>query len=273
LIVDPYHDYAVRFIDTVVERFNYEPLCILSHRPSGSDRRRYPELNVWPHVYASTGEEEACARRLSSQAEIVGVIPFSEAVLDPVIALLRGLGSTWNRPEVLGVLRDKHALKERLRKTHPELSVGISFRIPMNGGRPYVPDLPYLPEQFVIKPNRGYGNRSVGFFDSSTPQSHIEAFIDSCGEQDLVLEEYLGGSEFFINGQVDARSHSTAIAAFGYERVEANGRQVDCLTHKVGHDSPEFSILADYAQSVVSAVGLRRSPFHLEAKILDGSRD
>src|SRR6202011_3594632 len=154
-----------------------------------------------------------------------------------------------------------------LRETHPELQVGMSFQISADGGRLH---LPHLPERFVIKPNHGQGNRSVGFFDVSTPRSQIEAFVRASGERALVLEEYLGGSEFFINGPVEDRSPSTPFAAFRYERGEANGRRIDWLTYKVAHDSCEFQILADYAQAVVSAVGLRRSPFHLEAKILGG---
>jgi hypothetical protein len=84
------------------------------------------------------------------------------------------------------------------------------------------------------------------------------------------MEEFIPGPEYFINGQIDHHGGCTAVAAFGYERVWANGHHVDWLTWKVPHSSPEFGILERYAQAVIAALSLRRSPFHLEAKLVDG---
>lgn len=143
----------------------------------------------------------------------------------------------------------------------------MSRLIPAAEGRRFPRD---VPERFVLKPNDGFGNRDVGYFNHRTPSDPIKEYLRSCGDTDIVLEEYLAGPEYFINGQVDHQGECTALAAFRYERVWANGRHVDWLTRKVAHSSAEFGLLAQYAQSVVAAVGLRRCPIHLELKLIDG---
>src|SRR5690349_18064992 len=103
LLVDPDHEYAIRFIDLVVERFGYRPLCILCHSPSLSGRRAHPKLRPLERTYVPHAELETFGRRIRSELDVQGAIPFSEAVLGPVLELLRGLGSTWNHPSVLAL--------------------------------------------------------------------------------------------------------------------------------------------------------------------------
>lgn len=268
LIVDPFHDYALRFLEAIAKRHGYRPLCVVTARPSASQLRAHSALDGLELVHVPAEELESFGRKLAAQREVIGAIPVSEAVLADVISLLSGLRSTWNEPSVLRLLRDKFALKEKLRQKQPGLGIGPSRRIPIESGRSLA-HAPATPERFVLKPNQGFGNRAVGFFTSRTPSSLIDEFIAASGH-DLVMEEFIPGPEYFINAQVDHRGGCTAVAAFAYERVWANGHHVDWLTWKVPHASPEFGILERYAQSVISALGLRRSPIHLEAKLVDG---
>ena len=269
VLIDPVHDYALRFAAAIVERHGYQPLCVTTEQATARELRRYPALRTCEQAQVPFEELEAFGRRLGSEREVLGVIPFAESVLNPVVSLLRGLGSTWNEPSVLALLRDKFGLKQKLREMQPALGIGFSSNLPFDSAKSLLRD-GTIPERFVLKPNRGFGNRSIGFFTSKTPHSTIEEFIDSSGEREFVLEEYIPGPEYFINGQIDHQGGCTSVAAFAYQRVWANGCQVDWLTSKVPHPSAEFGILERYAQAVISSLGLRRSPFHLEAKLVDG---
>jgi len=269
VLVDPVHDYAVRFATAIAERHGYQPLCVTTERTTPRELRRYPALRGCQQARVRSEELEAFGRRLGAEREVLGAIPFAESVLNPVVSLLRGLGSTWNEPSVLALLRDKFALKQKLREMQPALNIGFSRNLPFESAKSLLRD-GNVPERFVLKPNQGFGNRSVGFFTSRTPRSTIEEFLDSSGEREFVLEEYIPGPEYFINGQVDHQGGCTSFAAFAYQRVWANGCQVDWLTWKLPHASAEFGALERYAQAVISASGLRRSPFHLEAKLVDG---
>lgn len=269
VLVNPFHDYALRFIATISQRHGYQALCVTTGPRTAADLRAYPALRSLEFVHMPTEKLEGFARRLASEREVLGAIPFAESVLQPVVSLLQGLGSTWNEPGVLAMLRDKFALKQRLREMRPSLGIGPSRRVSVDSSGSFAPG-GALPERFVLKPNRGFGNRAVGFFSFRTPVAAIEEFIQSSGEREFVLEEYIPGIEYFVNGQVDHQGGCTTVAVFAYERLWANGRQLDWLTWKVPRASPEFRTFERYAQAVIAAVALRRSPFHLEAKLDDG---
>lgn len=264
VLIDPFHEYATRFVDVIAERFGYRPLCI--HTGGRGEFRRglreFPSLRPHEHLFASRERLQAVGRELASR-DVAGAIPFNEAVLGRTIDLLRALGSTWNDESVLALLRDKFALKDRLRRMCPPVSVGHSHRTVSGASF----SLEGIPDRFVLKPNGGYGNVSVGFFTRDTPQAAVERFLQQAPATEFVVEEYHPGTEYFINGQTDAQGASLVVAIFRYERVWANGFQVDWLTHKVPHAAPEFAQLESYARSVVTSMGLRRSPFHLEVKL------
>jgi hypothetical protein len=82
------------------------------------------------------------------------------------------------------------------------------------------------------------------------------------------MEEYIGGTEYFVNGQIDAHGNVFIIAVFQYLRGPANGRHnIDLETTQVRHGTELFDNIAKYAEEVMRATRLTRSPFHLELKI------
>ena len=265
VLIDPYHAYATRFVDVIAARFGYRPICV--HTQGRYEFRRglreHPSLRPHEHLFCAPDRLEALGRDLARAGDVAGAVPFNEAVLARTIDLLRGLGSDWNSAPVLGLLRDKFALKDRLRSMRPLVPVGRSYRaraadtLALDG----------VPERFVLKPNGGYGNAAVGFFTRDTPRAAIDHFLRQAPGTEFVVEEYHPGTEYFVNGQTDAQGATVVLAVFRYERIWANGFQVDWLTHKVPHAAPEFTLLESYARVVLTSLGLRRSPFHLEVKV------
>ncbi len=264
-MIDPYERYATRFVEVVVERFGYRPICVHT-RGRGEFRRglrEHPSLRRHEHRFSPPAALEPLGRDLARGGDVVGAIPFNEAVLARTIDLLAGLGSRWNDEGVLRIVRDKFALKDRLRSMRPPLAVGSSHRARATEALA----LDRVPDRFVVKPNAGFGNASVGYFTRATPQAAIDRFLRQAPATEFVVEEYHPGDEYFVNGQTDAQGATVVLAAFRYERVWANGFQVDWMTHKVPHGAPEFGLLESYARTVVTGMGLRRSPFHLEVKL------
>jgi hypothetical protein len=128
VLVDTHHDYAIRFIAAIGERHGYRPLCVMTGRVPRRTLRAFPALRGLETVHVKPENLETFGRGLASQREVLGAIPFAESVLQPVVSLLRGLGSTWNEPQVLALLRDKFAVKQKLREMQPALGIGFSRR-------------------------------------------------------------------------------------------------------------------------------------------------
>src|SRR5205807_2676484 len=102
--------------------------------------------------------------------------------------------------------------------------------IPLNETRPVdnVTDVlaGNLPGRFVIKPNDGFANRDVGFFRSNAPdlRAQLERYFAGAGSSSFILEDFLEGTEYAVNGQMDAAGRAQVVNVIEYERVAANGK-------------------------------------------------
>jgi hypothetical protein len=269
LICDPYHDYATRFIELVHSKFGYRAICLFTDR-----KRRTYEGRAYPIIHSDAvagiydvepGDLGALARRMSAGYDVVGVIPYNEECVLSAAEIDAALGIGWNKPEVIRRFRDKFALKAHLRLRDPSLRINEAQLV--RGVSDVLAHARRF-ERYVLKPNAGFGNRSIGFFDARSVRADVEAFIARAPATPLILEEYIGGREYFVNGQTDAGGEPELIAIFEYGRVVANGREnLDHRAELVRRDDPVFTLLADYAKRVIRASGLTRSPFHMEVKV------
>jgi hypothetical protein len=86
--------------------------------------------------------------------------------------------------------------------------------------------------------------------------------------REILMEEYIGGTEYFVNGQTDAAGNVFVVAVFEYLRGTVNGRQnIDLETTQVRHGTQLFDTITSYAEKILHAARLTRSPFHLELKV------
>jgi len=206
-------------------------------------------------------------RMVKSRHDIIAVIPFNETSVVPATDIARSLALSWAQPTVMPLFRDKFAFKEQLRNESPNLRMNASRIVQTTR------DVLSLRQQreyqrFVLKPNDGYGNRDIGLFDCESENREIEAYVARMEHSELVMEEYIDGTEYFVNGQVDAEGDARTVAIFQYSRRPANGRHnIDFETLRLPYGTPLFENLAGYAQEVIRATGLRRCPFHVELKV------
>ena len=267
LIQDPYDDDAVRFIRTLFTYFGLRPICFYSDRKQRYyGEHRYPILTS-ERIEASYDVDLAnltpFADEVRRRYEVLGVIPYREDTVEVAADLCALFDFGWNSAETLRRFRDKHALKTFLRQSNATL------RVPQSRLVRRVEDVwaAPVPSRFVIKPNHGFGNRHIGIFDA-TARDGVAAHLAREPSASWVLEEYIGGPEFHINGQVRSNGDIVLLGMLEYLRTEANGcptvyrAERQCRT-----DHALFEPIAAYARKLVRTSGLRRCPFHMEVKV------
>jgi hypothetical protein len=271
LIQDPHHAYATRFIEHLYKTFGLRAVCFytdrrerLYHQPNFPILRSEcvaASYDVGPRDLAGF------AAHVAASHNITAVLPFNEPTVAPAVELARILQLDWGQPDVMRRFNDKFTLKDHIRSQHPYLPMNASRRVDRLADVLTARRHPAF-ERFILKPNNGFGNRNIGLFDSTSSKEAIASFMAALQGTPLVMEQYIEGTEYFVNGQVDDGGNVCVIAIFEYVRLPVNGRHnIDLETLLVHQRDPRFAGLAEYAGQIVRATELRRSPFHLELKV------
>lgn len=265
IIQNPYHDYAVEIMKRVRARFGHTPICLFTDaRRRYYHERRYPDLAALaPDTRFDADREELPALAASLRARygrVAGLVTFSEETVKDAPLLLELFGVDWNTPAVIARFRDKHALKEHLAVQAPGLRVNRARLV--RSAADLGAD---LPERFVLKPNDGAGSRAVGVFRGDAPRAELARFLASHPGQAFILEEFLAGQLYSVDGLVDERGGVRVAGVFASGRTSANGSDVvygdGWLIHQ---NTALFGDIEAYATAAMAASGLRRCPFHME---------
>ncbi|HEV2287108.1 MAG TPA: ATP-grasp domain-containing protein, partial [Steroidobacteraceae bacterium] len=271
LIQDPCHEYAGRLIERIHQRFGLRAICFYTSRRERLRRAgEFPLLDsdlIAASYEVARSDLVRFAAHLRERYRIAAVVPANEPAVLPAAELGELLGVSWAQPLEMRRVCDKLAFKRYLREQHSHIRINASRSVQsvrdvrLARGEPAY-------RRFVIKPNSGFGNRAVGLFDADTPEEVIRDFLYRMRAAPLVMEEYIEGDEYFVNGQLDAQGNVLTLAAFKYLRQPANERHnLDFETLLVPQREPLFAELARYAGEVMRASGLTRTPFHLELKL------
>ena len=270
VLIDPVHPYAVAFLERARRR-GLGTVCLWSDAAVRAGAWAYPALRseaVTAHVEVDLDEAglAAVAAVLRRHHRVVAVVPHCEPVLAPSTTLAHLLGLSWAQPEVLRLFRDKHALKAAVAAAPDAPRVNVTALVTSVDQVREVMAAHGL-DRVVVKPNDGYGNVRIGFFDTGTDDADIAAHLAG-SPVPMLLEEYLEGEEFFVDGQVDALGRAVVVSVGTYRRECHNGRlNVETGARTVRTSEEHFDAVAAYARRVVEATGVRRTPFHLEAKV------
>lgn len=272
VIQDPYHPYAIHLLRLLRQQYGWKAICYYTN---ADDLRRsyssYPQLQDPDLVAASyrvaeSGMDDFIAH-LAARHDVRAVVPHYEPAVVNAGRIAAGLGLAWNPPDVLARFRDKESLKAHLRRVDPDLRLNVS-QVVHSPTEALAVAAEHGLSRFVLKPNDGFGNVGVGFFDADVPLARLEDYWGSA--RALLLEEFISGEEYHCDGQVDGTGGVTITDAFRYTRTAMNGREnIQQASTQVPHDSDLFGQLAEYATRVVTASGLVRSPFHCEIKVDD----
>jgi hypothetical protein len=266
LLLEPQHPYARALAKAAYERYGLRPLCVWRDRhhafegAPGLPRHVAPHAHYFLDALGADRLAQACAKSF----DVVGIMPPTEDSLDLAANLLDHLPIQWNNLAVLRRFTDKAAMNTFLRLCHPHLAVPSSRYV--RGVTDVLQSA--VPSRFVIKPSRGSAHRAIGFFTAKDHRDKLERYFAASSQEAFVVEEQLEGTEYAVQGQIDAGGRVLVLSVVRYEGALANGRpNVQHRAWHVPQTDPAYGIVADYAAAVMTASGLARCPFHLEVML------
>lgn len=267
IVPDPYRPYALMLMNALYSRYGIRSVCLHSHwRTRFIKEGQVPFLRskvVAAHVMIGDRTVEQIAQQLR-RYDVIGVLPHEEGMVGSMAELAKLLGVSWAQPNILPAFRDKESLKSLIRRRAPEIRLN-GFREVANPHEvlAFAQDAGLC--RFVLKPNDGSGNAHVAFFDVPADPAALATYFRTTDSR-VLMEEFVSGDEYWVNGQMDAAGEPTVVGIGTYLRVSENGTQnLEVASRSVSPEDPVFGPLRKYAEDVMRATGLRRSPFHLEA--------
>ncbi len=272
VILDPYRPYASMLIQRLHDLHGVRTICLHSTwRERLLLEGRSPVLRsdaVSCHYMVGDLDWRTVARRLAQRHTIGAVLPYEEGMVRPLTIIAEELGLSWSQPQVQYAFRDKFALKELIRRNDPHVRLNAFTRVRTVDDVQATVAAHDL-RRYVLKPNSGSGNQNVAFFDKDASPDEIAGYLAS-EQTGVLMEEFIEGPEFWVNGQMDADGEPTVVGIGRYYRIQGNGvENLEVGSYSVQPHEPVFELLREYAESVMRATGLRRSPFHLEAIVDD----
>ncbi|MBZ0113854.1 MAG: ATP-grasp domain-containing protein [Thermoanaerobaculia bacterium] len=273
LILDPIDPYAwemMEFLDRVGER-----AVAVFTTPRQYDLWRYRFAEEWGHLVddAYLAPQYPTMARLAQEIasrwpQLSGVIPWDERSVLLGAELGERLKLGWNPYHVIERCRDKGVMKAWLRR---HASVRLNAAETVTDAAEALDFQRRVGEwPIVVKPTAGAG--SIDVFFAHDDQELLSACqrVLRAGAGEVLLEEYIGGEEYAINGMVDTAGDLLVTDIWKYDRRTIHGvpnlyYHVDRLPSR----SALFGLLGDYAALVVEALELRRAPIHMEVKVDD----
>ena len=270
VILDPIDPYAGNMME-FLGRAGHRGLAVFSN-PRQLAKWRFRWSAEWGRLVdgayllqASPTIAALGARMREEWPEISGILPWDERSVLLGAALGEALGLDWNPVEVIERCRDKYRMKAWLRE---------NSRVRVNASRTVETGAEALAFQealgtwpVVVKPTGGAGSMEVSFArDRSELLAGCQRVFEA-GLGEVLLEEFVGGTEFAVNGVVDTNGDLLVTDVWQYDRRDAYGVQnLYFQAAKVDRGNAVFERLGVYAANVVDALGLRRTPIHMEAK-------
>jgi predicted ATP-grasp superfamily ATP-dependent carboligase len=198
--------------------------------------------------------------------EINGIIPWGEFTVEIGAELGEYLGLDWNPRTVVHRFRNKYALKSYLRY-HTDLRINASRLVTTEEeAQEFQETVAKWP--IVVKPAEGAGSRAVFFAEDMEQLRAYCVEVFKSGQGEILLEEYIGGTEYVVNGITNAEHDVLVTDVWHYDKREHHGiKNLYFQTMKVDRSDPVFEPLAFYAGQLVETLELRKSPFHMELKM------
>lgn len=206
-----------------------------------------------------------CAH-LKAHHQIRAVVPQCETTVTLAAELDEHLGlKIWSN-DTLFRFRDKGRLKQYLAEVDPSIRLNLAQTVETPQQALELVRERGL-DRYVIKPNSGFANENIGFFDRASTRVDLEEHWARNRGTRWLLEAYISGEEYHCNGQVDAEGNITIIDIGMTHVTETRERGGICTrTDQMPTTDPVFGEIADYSRRIIAASGLRRSPFHAELR-------
>ena len=274
LIIDPVGRYPAEMMPFLARQLDQGAVAVFSSRArlalwEGRWSRELAPCVLGVYL-ASEGERlDTLAAEIRGRFPVLeGVIPWDEESILLGAALAERLGLGWNPLAVVERCRDKAVMKRWLaRRGRVRVNAVATVRSAAQA-RAFQRRIGRWP--IVVKPTGGAGSEHVYFAKGDDDLLRRCQQVLESGAGEVLLEEYVGGPEYAVNGQVDRAGDLLVTDVWIYDRRASHG--VDNLYFEsttVPTTDVAFRPLAAYAAAVVEELGLRRAPIHMEAKLDD----
>jgi hypothetical protein len=195
-----------------------------------------------------------------------GIVPWDEMHVLFAAELAEWLDLGWNSRQVIERCRDKWVMKAWIRhkggvrinasRTVKNATEALAFQEEV-GSWP-----------IVVKPTGGAGAMSVFFANSANELLRSCQNVLEFGMGQVLVEEFIGGQEYAVNGMVDRKHDFLITDVWRYDKRDSHGiPNLYYQSIKVNTWEEPFWSLAAYAAQVVEALELRRTPVHMEVKV------
>ncbi|HEV8631660.1 MAG TPA: ATP-grasp domain-containing protein [Thermoanaerobaculia bacterium] len=272
LIVDPVGQYPAQMVPFVARQLGQGAVAVFSSRARQALWQGKWSKQIGEHVldtYLAPGAPSVAVLAAEIRArwpELLGVIAWDEESILLGTMLGEELGLNWNSRAVIERCRNKALMKAHLRRAGTvRVNAGAVVR-DAAGARAFQRRVGSWP--IVVKPTGGAGSEHVFFARQEGELLRRCQQVLEAGSGEVLLEEFVGGVEYCVNGQVDRAGDLLVTDVWVYDRRPSHG--VDNLyfeTTTVAASDPRFAQLGGYAARVVEALRLRRAPIHLEVKV------
>lgn len=264
-------DYVRRYVEVLDRQWGIDAVLLYPHHASrflvAQADAVIGRQAVAARLTGDLSDVKSIADFLRRRFDVVAAIPQAENQVLPSARLADLLGIGRVPFEVVSRFRDKHSLKEYVRAQPGAPRVNRSCLVAAAEQAVTYAEQHGL-QRFVLKPNDGSGNSRIAFFDGDARLSTVAQYFTENAHDTILLEEYIGGGEYTVNGQVDAEG---TVRTFSVQRrvyIAANGRSnLGGGYRMVAHTTGEFAQAEAYARGVLTTAGLVASPFHMEIKI------
>lgn len=266
LIIDPVGEYAKQILQ-FLDRMGLYAIGLFSHpdREKLWDWRWSNESGVTlSHRYtlAEGFDFKSLIEAMATEdLPLAGIVSWDEESILLGAKVGEALKLEWNSLAVIERCRDKAVMRHWIDSQS-------SLRIPQFRLVDRVEDAISFQRDHqewpvVLKPPQGTGSQGVSF-----PQSMAElkeGFRDLQGilQGPVLVEEYIEGPEFVVNGMVDCHGDLQVTDLWVYEKEGTLYLQ----TIKLPTTDPLFGELTAYAVELVHCLGLKRTPIHAEIKV------
>jgi hypothetical protein len=271
LMVDPVGRYPAEILGFLARQLDQGAVAVFSSRARWALWQGKWSKRVGDYVLASYLAPEARdGRELAAEIGgrwrgLRGVVAWDEESVLLGAELGERLGLGWNPLRVIERCRDKGVMKAWLRQRG---TVRVNAAQVVRTREEALAFQRQAGWPVVVKPTGGAGSEHVFFArEESELLQRCQQVLES-GAGAVLLEEFVGGPEYCVNGQVDYRGDLLVTDVWLYDRRPSHG--VDNLyfeTTTVPTRDPVFRALGDYAARVVEALELRRAPIHMEVKV------
>lgn len=276
VILNPGQDYAAYIVE-FLNQYDFKGIAVFTE-----EGHYYTFHHLFGHVLGDSMVDEylttefpdlqALAEEILDtwrEEEILGIIPWEEMTIELGAELGELLGLDWNSLEVIERFRNKYKLKSYLRHNSNARVNASRVVSTVEEALEFVERVGKWP--IVIKPTEGAGSRGVFFVDKEEDLVHYGEEVFKLGQGEILLEEYVGGREYVVNGLTNGVGEVLITDVWYYDKRECNGiKNLYYETVKVDREDPVFEPLGYYAGDLIQSLGLRKCPFHMEIKIDEG---